>query len=460
MRRKILIVIVGTFIFLVVFVVAIFLMFPLDSVRHFAEKQLEKVLKQEQTVEIESLSISPLLNVTATTFRMSPRSVTAENELSTGGGTFLDIYYCAPYIEVQPFIIDEIYVQPSIVKSLRGKPSGKFSLKILDGMIDGDLKSSGEIMEVNAAGSDISLNEFALLSNLTKMQIYGNLTFNVSTQLVKSALKTLKISMDSSNTVLCPKRVKLDMQGLPYIDIPFTVFGDIEAQLELKDDLLVIHKLTSSGPDIRLEVTGDVSLKKSSRGQELNIDATILPSQEWLTANNMKVIYQVCEKHDDGSVHLTLGGTTKKMRHDCGTPIPEPIELTESEPAEDTAKPAKEEAKPAKEEAKPAKEEPKPAEEPKRTRPERADRPDPDSVMRPTRNFDSNEIEASRTRPKNRPSMAGRSRSERLDRGEPSGAEPLMRNTDKLDENIDKGMRRRASGRSEFQRRPGVDREE
>ncbi|MBQ9244182.1 MAG: type II secretion system protein GspN [Proteobacteria bacterium] len=455
MRRKILIVVVGIFVFLVVFAVAIFVTFPTDSIRHFAEKQLEKALKQEQTVEIEEISISPLLNVTARGFKMNPRIVSDEAPLSTGGGTYMDIYYCAPYVEPMPFVVDEVFVKPSIFKSLNGKPNGHFELRVQDGLIEGDLQSRGEVMSLNAAGSNISLNEFALLSNMTKMQIFGDLAFSVDAKLAKSSLSGLDLKLNSLNTALCPKRIKLDMAGLPYIEIPFTVFGKVEAHLELKDDLLVIHSLTTDGPDIRLEVNGDVSLKKTGGGQALNIEAVILPSQEWLTENNMKVLYQVCEKHDDGSVHLSLRGTTKKIRHDCGTPIPEPVADTPAEPEKEAAEPEKKAAEPVKKAAPVKKAEPATPPEPVP-----ANQPAPDSVMRPLHKLDGGEIEPNRTRPRNRPSAAGRTRSERLDRNGQVGGEPLMRNMDSVNENIDKEMRRRSQGRGEFQRRRGVDTEE
>ena len=48
-------------------------------------------------------------------------------------------------------------------------------------------------------------------------------------------------------------------------------------------------------------------------------------NKSWVEDNDMKVIYQVCEKLDDGGIRLTLRGTTKKLKHDCGTPIPEPV---------------------------------------------------------------------------------------------------------------------------------------
>ena len=458
MRRKILIVVVGLFVFLVVFLVSIFLTFPTDSIRHLAEKKIEQALKQEQSVEIEDISISPLLNVTAQGFKLTPRtSATDEAPLSTGGGTYLDIYYCAPYVEEQSVVIDEVFVNPSLFKSLKGAPNGTFQMRMQDGAVEGELQSQGEVMRLEAEGSDISLNEFALVSNMTKMQIYGLLNFTLSTMLQKGKLKTLNLDMTSMNTALCPKRIKLDVAGLPYIEIPFTVFGMITAKFEIKEDLLIIHELKSSGPDIQLDVTGDVSMKKSGRGQDLNIEATILPSQEWLDANNMKVLYQICEKHDDGSVHLSLRGTTKKIRHDCGTPIPEPVEVKDTPAAEPEKKAEPEKAEKA--DKKPAKADPEPAKKPDPA--PSNNKPDPDSVMRPLHKLDGGEIDpsrANRNRNRERPSSSGRAR-DRMDRGNPAG-EVLRRNMDAVNENIEREMRRRGEGREEFQRRRGVDRVE
>lgn len=326
MQRKLL-TIFGIFIlFIVVFIVSIFLTLPTESIRHYLEKTLEKQLKYEQTVEIGDLSLSPLLNVTMKDFQMKPRSVQAVDEkFATKEGEF-NGFWCAPYVEEQAFIIDQIFVKPKILKSLKGKPEGDFELTVQEGIIEGELRTASETMELTADGSNISMNEFALLSNLTKMQIYGTLNFDLRTVLNKSKLKELQLDMTALNTAMCPKRVKLNMGGVPYIELPFTVFGNIEANIEVKNNKVYISSLTSDGPDISLNVTGEIGLKSKETSVPLiDIRADISPSEEWVTENNMKAIYQICEKHDDGSIHLEVTGTTKKPKMDCGTPIPEPV---------------------------------------------------------------------------------------------------------------------------------------
>ena len=89
MRRKILLIAGIVVLFMIAFVGAIFWMLPTDSIRHLAEKTIEKQLKQKQSVEIEDLSISPLLNVTMKGFRMTPRVADmSAAALATEGGTF------------------------------------------------------------------------------------------------------------------------------------------------------------------------------------------------------------------------------------------------------------------------------------------------------------------------------------------------------------------------------------
>ena len=177
-----------------------------------------------------------------------------------------------------------------------------------------------------ASGKSISLNEFALLSNVTKTQLYGDLSFDLRATTDANKLAELSVKMNSNNTVMCPKRFKLKAQGIPYIEFPFTIFGNIVADIEIANDKIIINQLTSDGPDIVLKVTGDIMLKSSKNPDvRLNLVADIKPSQSWVEDNDMKVIYQVCEKLDDGGIRLTLRGTTKKLKHDCGTPIPEPV---------------------------------------------------------------------------------------------------------------------------------------
>lgn len=332
MLRKLLIAVGISLLFIIFLVAAIFFTLPTDSIRHLLEKNIEKALKYEQGIEIADLSVSPLLNITAKNFQMTPRvhEEISEN-LATAGGDF-DGYYCAPYVEEQTVIIDEVFVNPSIFKIARKKPEGKFNLKIQSGTISGELRSVDKSMELVANGESIELDTFTLLSNLTKAQIYGELNFDMRAVLdadnqkkSANALQELRAHLTSTSTAMCPKRIKLNISSMPFIEMPFTVFGDIEAVIELQKDKLIIEELTSTGPDIKLNVKGDVMLKSEKNpNPRLNITATILPSQNWIDNNNMNAIYKICEKHDDGSIELKLNGSSKRLKHDCGTPIPEP----------------------------------------------------------------------------------------------------------------------------------------
>ena len=393
MKRKILTVLGVFVLFDLVFVVAVFFMLPTDEIARFIEKNIEKAMKQEQTVKIESLSISPLMTATVEKFSMEPRNVEPIDEsLVMEGGTFSG-FYCAPYVEPQPIIIDEIFINPDVIASLGKKFGGSFELKIQQGKVTGNVATKGNLMEIKANGETISLNDFALFSNMSGMQIYGDLGFtlrailntglnaktkpeaektdedpaktaeiaeenteggdkkrrsnrknrpnrpNKKTQSggdEKSLLTEAHIDLNTSMTALCPKRLKLG--NIP-LDLPFTVFGNIEASLEIKDNKLIIHKLTSDGPDIRLDITGDVMLKsKTNASPRLNIHAVILPSESWVTENDMKVIYQMCEKHPDGSIELDLKGSVKRLKHECGTPIPEPVAETPKDSKETESK--------------------------------------------------------------------------------------------------------------------------
>ncbi|MBQ9394208.1 MAG: type II secretion system protein GspN [Proteobacteria bacterium] len=469
MRRKFLSIIGVIALFIVVFIVSIFLMLPTEAIRHYIEKTLEKQLKYEQTVEIGDLSISPLLNATVKDFQMKPRNAEAVDEkFATAGGEF-NGFWCAPYVEDQAVIIDKIVVKPKIFKSIKGKPEGKFELQIQDGTITGDLKSQNGNMEVTAEATDISMNEFALLSNLTKMQIYGMLNFELRTVLEKSKMAELQLDMTAANTAMCPKRIKLNMGGVPYIEVPFTVFGNIKANVEIKKNRVYIHSLTSDGPDISLNVTGEMGLKtKDTPFPQIDIRADIFPSEEWVTENNMKAIYQLCEKHDDGSIHLEVTGTTKKPKMDCGTPIPEPVAEVPAPAKKDDAKGAENKGDDKKKDAR------------KKTEPEKS-APETATVLEEDAQK-ARELQAGDSKPPERPEDGSRFERRRMDGARPerppfdgeggerprpqfgSGRRPApdgrgdpgmrrdfegmnLRGTDKLDENIAREIGRRGRGR-------------
>ncbi len=449
MRRKILIYLGISVLSLVVFFVAIFYTLPYDNIRHFAEKEIEKTIKQSHGVEIGDISISPLLNITAKNFRMTPRSNEPQPPVTDAEGTVIDGFYCAPSVVDIPFIIDKIYATPALFSTLKKKPAGNFELQIKDGTINGELKSKDKIMEITANGQNLSLNDITLLSNLAKMQIYGTLGFDLRTILDGSNIATLSATLTSQNTVTCPKRINIKMSGgeVPY-DLPFTVFGNIKADVEIKNNRLVINSLTSDGPDIKLNVTGDIALKSPKEpNMRFNLVIDVAPDAKWVEAHSeVKMIYQKCEKLEGGAIHLTLKGTPKRPKWDCGTPIPEPIEeVAAPEPApKPEAKPKEPEKAAPKPDSAPEKAEP--AESPKAEK-KRLDagnevfRPkgegfrsrdmgDAPSGERPVRSRDNGNM----PRP-SRPSLDNSARSERFNR-----------ELDKVDADFDQAMRR--SGRA------------
>ena len=179
MRRKILLILGISVLSFVVFVLASFYLLPSDKLRHLAEKTIENKLKQAQAVEIEDISISPLLNITAKNFRMTPRVTEPPQAVFATEGGIIDGFYCAPTVEDIPFVIDRIFVNPAVFSTIKKNPAGTFELEMKDGKVSGELKSKSKAMELTAKGENISLNEFALLSNYIKMQIYGNLGFDL-----------------------------------------------------------------------------------------------------------------------------------------------------------------------------------------------------------------------------------------------------------------------------------------
>ena len=197
MRRKILIYLGISVLSLVVFFVAIFYTLPYDNIRHFAEKEIEKNIKQSHGVEIGDISISPLLNITAKNLKMTPRSNEPQPPATDAEGTVIDGFYCAPSVVDIPFIIDKIYASPTLFSTLKKKPAGNFELQIKDGTINGELKSKDKIMEITANGQNLSLNDITLLSNLAKMQIYGTLGFDLRTILDGSNIATLSATLTS-----------------------------------------------------------------------------------------------------------------------------------------------------------------------------------------------------------------------------------------------------------------------
>ena len=182
----------------------------------------------------------------------------------------------------------------------------------------------------------------------------------------------------------------------------------------------------------------------------------------------MKAIYQLCEKHDDGSIHLEVTGTTKKPKMDCGTPIPEPVAEVPAPAKKDDAKGAENKGDDKKKDAR------------KKTEPEKS-APETATVLEEDAQK-ARELQAGDSKPPERPEDGSRFERRRMDGARPerppfdgeggerprpqfgSGRRPApdgrgdpgmrrdfegmnLRGTDKLDENIAREIGRRGRGR-------------
>ena len=400
MPRKLLAGLGITVLFILTFIVAVFLVFPMDAVRHFAEKTVEKQLKQKHSVEIEKMSVRPLLNVTLQKVKLTPREVDdSASNMATAEGEY-NGYFCPGTVETMPFTIDEIFVNPAIFSSIGGNPGGEFAIKLAHGEVEGELitktlgrgdeestdgnreenetikaekaknrsrakvknnadedsenradsksrqnaKTSAaakknQLMNIKADGKNISLSDLGILSNTLRALIYGTLDFNANVVLQQSKIINMELNSTIYETAVCPKRIKLNMGGIPYLELPFIMLGAVDVDIEIKDDKLVINSFTSTGPDIIVDASGDVSLKSQKTPvPRFNLSIKVTPSPEWLEKNSMDSIYTMCRRQDDGSIQISLKGTTKKPKMDCGTPIPvEKTAVQKTEKASDDA---------------------------------------------------------------------------------------------------------------------------
>ena len=401
MQRKLLLVIGLITLFLITFVIALFLTFPTDSTRHYAESSLNNMMKGKQIFEIKDLSVSPLLNVTVKDISMRPATVEQVPEhLMIQEGEYSG-YFCAKSVEPMTFIIDEVFLNPKALKTFSGLPEGTFEIKVSGGEITGKLVSArfteeGEeeekkeqeaaedtpeeeketarskkkskktdaedkksdktnkkpqlitskkkqvptLMSVNAKGNRIDLSKLVLLSNATGAQFYGELDFDTRAKLENNKLKDMNLKLNMLSTALCPKRIQSKALPAP-ITVPFMILGDIEGELTVQNDVVKIVKLTNTGPDVVFDVQGTISLPVGNvKEPDFNLSIKVSPAQEWLEANEWEEIYKLCRRQDDGSIELKLSGKASNPKADCGKPV------ASSKPASETKKPAAAEKKP------------------------------------------------------------------------------------------------------------------
>jgi type II secretion system protein N len=142
---------------------------------------------------------------------------------------------------------------------LFGNTSLNFAAALEAGDLDGTFEDDGEIKHVVGTLQKIDLGKLGLLESIIPLPLKGMLTGEFDLTLAAQPSKTNgKVKLTVTKLLAGDGKAKLKLGSMGGLTIDPVAVGDVTLELDVKDGLGTVKKLSSTGPDLTLEGGGDV----------------------------------------------------------------------------------------------------------------------------------------------------------------------------------------------------------
>lgn len=209
---------------------------------------------------------------------------------------------------------------------LLGNKSVNFDAELEAGEIEGSFSDDGEEKHVAATLENVNLEKLGLLEALVTLPLKGTLTGEFDLTLAPQPTKTNgKIKLGFAKLTAGDGKAKLKLGSMGGLTIDPVAVGDVAIEVEVKDGVGVVRKLSSTGPDLKLDGSGDIRfaqpLSRSRLGLTLGLKLTDTYKNK---SSRTKVMFSLLDgatspqvaaaKTPDGGFSVRLGGTLTNPR--------------------------------------------------------------------------------------------------------------------------------------------------
>lgn len=209
---------------------------------------------------------------------------------------------------------------------LFGNKSVNFDAELEAGELDGSFSDNGEEKHVVATLENINLEKLGLLEALVTLPLKGTLNGEIDLTLAPQPTKTNgKIKLGFARLTAGDGKAKLKLGSMGGLTIDPVAVGDLAIEVDVKDGVGVVRKLSSTGPDLKLDGSGDIRfaqpLSRSRLGLTLGLKLTDTYKNK---SPRTKVMFSLLDgasspqvaaaKTPDGGFQVRLGGSLTNPR--------------------------------------------------------------------------------------------------------------------------------------------------
>jgi type II secretion system protein N len=209
---------------------------------------------------------------------------------------------------------------------LFGNTSVDFGAELEAGELEGSFADNGEEKHVEATLENINLEKLGLLEALVTLPLKGMLNGEFDLTLAAQPTKTNgKIKLGLAKLTAGDGKAKLKLGSMGGLTIDPVAIGDVAIEVDVKEGVGIVRKLSSTGPDLKLDGSGDIRfaqpLSRSRLGLTLGLKLTDTYKNK---SSRTKVMFSLLDgatspqvaaaKTPDGGFQVRLGGTLTNPR--------------------------------------------------------------------------------------------------------------------------------------------------
>jgi len=222
--------------------------------------------------------------------------------------------------------IDQAHARIGLLGLLFGSRSLSFDAEIGDGEIEGRYKESSDEKHIEATIENVDMAKLGLLESFVTLPMKGNMNGEIDLTLGEVPAKTSgSVKIDVKNLTIGDGKAKFKLGSMGGLTIDPIAAGEVNLLVDVKEGVGNIKKLTTSGPDLKLEGSGDIRFAQPIARSRLGVLMKLKLTDTYKNKTaRTKTMFSLLEgssvpqvaaaKTADGAYQLRLGGTLKSVR--------------------------------------------------------------------------------------------------------------------------------------------------
>jgi type II secretion system protein N len=155
--------------------------------------------------------------------------------------------------------IRDVRARLGIFALLFGKKSVNFDAAFDEGEMEGTVSDDGETKHVEATLDKVDLAKFGALEALLSLPVKGSLSGDIDVTLGKDPKNTVgTVKLTLGGLTVGDGKAKLKLGSMGGLTVDPVEAGNVQIELDVKDGLGTVKKMSADGKDLELKGSGDV----------------------------------------------------------------------------------------------------------------------------------------------------------------------------------------------------------